>query len=49
VCGAGGGGCILFMVEEGAKEAVSHAVAQAGGRMLSLKVAREGLRVSQRP
>ena len=47
VCGAGGGGCVLFMVEEGAKEAVALAVEQAGGRMLPLKVAREGLRVSE--
>ncbi len=46
VCGAGGGGCVLFMVEEGAREAVSHAVAQAGGRVLPLKVAREGLRIT---
>jgi D-glycero-alpha-D-manno-heptose-7-phosphate kinase len=46
VCGAGGGGCVLFMVEEGAKEAVSQAIAQAGGRILPLKVAREGLRFS---
>lgn len=46
VCGAGGGGCVLFMVEEGAKEAVAHAVAQAGARILPLKVAREGLRIS---
>lgn len=45
VCGAGGGGCVLFMVEEGAKEAVALAVEQAGGRMLPLKVAREGLRI----
>lgn len=44
VCGAGGGGCVLMMVEEGAKEAVAHAVAQAGGRILPLRVAREGLR-----
>ena len=46
VCGAGGGGCVLFMVEEGAEEAVAHAITQAGGRMLPLKVAREGLRIS---
>ncbi len=46
VCGAGGGGCILLMVEEGAKDAVSQAVASAGGRMLPLKVARDGLRMS---
>ena len=46
VCGAGGGGCVLFMVEEGAKESVAQAVAQAGGRILPLKVAREGLRIA---
>ena len=46
VCGAGGGGCVLLMVEEGAKEAVAQAVAEAGGRMLPLRVAREGLRIS---
>lgn len=49
VCGAGGGGCVLMMVEEGAKEAVAQAVAQAGGRMLPLRVAREGLRISLQP
>ena len=46
VCGAGGGGCVLLMVEEGAKESVAQAVAEAGGRMLPLRVAREGLRIS---
>jgi D-glycero-alpha-D-manno-heptose-7-phosphate kinase len=46
VCGAGGGGCVLLMVEEGAKESVAEAVAEVGGRMLPLKVAREGLRIS---
>jgi D-glycero-alpha-D-manno-heptose-7-phosphate kinase len=46
VCGAGGGGCVLFMVEEGAKEAVSQAIEKAGGRILPLKVAREGLRIA---
>jgi len=46
VCGAGGGGCVLLMVEEGSKDAVSQAVAKAGGQMLPLRVAREGLRIS---
>jgi len=46
VCGAGGGGCVLIMVEEGAKEAAAHAVAEAGGRILPLRVAREGLRIT---
>jgi D-glycero-alpha-D-manno-heptose-7-phosphate kinase len=45
VCGAGGGGCVLMMVEEGAKETVALAVAEAGGQILPLRVAREGLRV----
>ncbi len=47
VCGAGGGGCVLLMVEEGAKDAVSRAISQAGGRMLPLKVARQGLQMSE--
>ncbi len=46
VCGAGGGGCVLFMVEEGATQAVAHAIGKAGGRVLPLKVAREGLRIT---
>ncbi len=46
VCGAGGGGCVLFMVEEEAKETVARAVVEAGGCILPLKVAREGLRIS---
>ncbi len=46
VCGAGGGGCVLLMVEEGAKGAVSEAVSRAGGHMLPLKVARQGLEMS---
>jgi len=45
VCGAGGGGCVLFMVEEGAKESVAKAVGDAGGLVLPFRVAREGLRV----
>ena len=31
VCGAGGGGCVLLMVEEGAKDAVSEAVSRPFG------------------
>ena len=45
VCGAGGGGCVLFMVEEGARDSVQTAVGAAGGRILPLKVARAGLRI----
>ena len=46
VCGAGGGGCVLFMVEEGANDSVAQALAKAGARMLPLRVARRGLDIS---
>ncbi len=43
VCGAGGGGCVVLLVEEGAKERVAKAVSQLGGRVLPATVARTGL------
>lgn len=46
VCGAGGGGCVIFLVEEGARERVSQALAAAGGTVLPLEVARRGVQVS---
>jgi D-glycero-alpha-D-manno-heptose-7-phosphate kinase len=45
VCGAGGGGCVIFMVEEGAASRVATAVGGEGGRVLPLQVARSGVRV----
>lgn len=47
VCGAGGGGCVVFMVEEGALQRVSTALTEAGGTVLPLEVARHGLRVGR--
>jgi D-glycero-alpha-D-manno-heptose-7-phosphate kinase len=46
VCGAGGGGCVIFLVEEGAASRVATAVGDHGGRVLPLQVARDGLRLS---
>ncbi len=46
VCGAGGGGCVVFMVQEGARERVGTALAAGGARLLPLRVARRGLMVS---
>lgn len=43
VCGAGGGGCVVLLVEEGAKERVAKVVTKLGGRVLPAIVAREGL------
>jgi len=46
VCGAGGGGCVIFLVEKGAASRVATAIGDNGGRVLPLQVARDGLRVS---
>jgi D-glycero-alpha-D-manno-heptose-7-phosphate kinase len=45
VCGAGGGGCVFFLVEAGARERVSQALTEAGGRILPFRVAAKGLEV----
>jgi D-glycero-alpha-D-manno-heptose-7-phosphate kinase len=45
-CGAGGGGCVIFLVEPGASSRVATAIGDNGGRVLPLKVSRDGLRVS---
>jgi len=44
VCGAGGGGCVIVLVEEGSRERVQRAIAEHGGQPLEFHVAREGLR-----
>jgi D-glycero-alpha-D-manno-heptose-7-phosphate kinase len=43
-CGAGGGGCVVFLVEKGAASRVATAIGENGGRVLPLQVARGGLR-----
>ncbi|MBV9181365.1 MAG: GHMP kinase [Acidobacteria bacterium] len=45
VCGAGGGGCVIFLVERGASSRVASAIVDVGGRVLPLQVARDGLRL----
>ena len=44
VCGAGGGGCVIFLVERGAASRVATVIGDHGGRVLPLQVARDGLR-----
>ncbi len=46
VCGAGGGGCVVFMVREDARERVAEALRQAGARLLPFRVARDGLSIT---
>jgi D-glycero-alpha-D-manno-heptose-7-phosphate kinase len=45
VCGAGGGGCVIFLVEKGAASRVATTIGDAGARVLPLQVARDGLRM----
>jgi D-glycero-alpha-D-manno-heptose-7-phosphate kinase len=45
VCGAGGGGCVIFLVEKGAASRVAAAIGDNGARVLPLQVARDGLRL----
>jgi D-glycero-alpha-D-manno-heptose-7-phosphate kinase len=45
VCGAGGGGCVVFLVEPGAKNSVTNALKAAGGLVLDAQVAPAGVRI----
>ena len=45
VCGAGGGGCVVFMVQPGTKPAVEAALVRMGGRIINFSVSRAGLEV----
>jgi D-glycero-alpha-D-manno-heptose-7-phosphate kinase len=44
VCGAGGGGCVIILVEEGSRERVQTAIRDNGGQPLDFHVVSEGLR-----
>jgi D-glycero-alpha-D-manno-heptose-7-phosphate kinase len=46
-CGAGGGGCVVFLVPPEAKDNVAAVLAKSGAAVLDAKVARRGLRVRQ--
>jgi D-glycero-alpha-D-manno-heptose-7-phosphate kinase len=45
VCGAGGGGCVVFLIDPEARERVARALAEAGGELLPFRVALQGLAV----
>jgi D-glycero-alpha-D-manno-heptose-7-phosphate kinase len=46
VCGAGGGGCVFFLVEPGTKDVVGRAIEAEGAEVLPVTVARRGVRVT---
>lgn len=45
VCGAGGGGCVFFLTEPDAKERVAALIRDAGGTVLPVEVAPQGVQV----
>ena len=45
VCGAGGGGCVVFLVENGAKDSVSQVIEREGATVLPVTVAPKGVTV----
>ena len=49
VCGAGGGGCVFFLVERGAQERVARAIANAGAEILPVQVAARGVTIRKGP
>jgi D-glycero-alpha-D-manno-heptose-7-phosphate kinase len=48
VCGAGGGGCVIFLVKPGSKAAVSAVIEREGATVLPVQVAPQGVRVTER-
>ena len=46
VCGAGGGGCIIFLTDPESQERVAQTLRSYGGHVLPARVAREGLTIS---
>ncbi len=47
VCGAGGGGCLVFLTRPGRKRAVQEALENKGARVLPVRIRREGLRLEE--
>jgi len=46
VCGAGGGGCVFFLVERGARERVAAIIQREGAQVLPVRVAPRGVDVA---
>ena len=48
VCGAGGGGCVVMLIEPDARPRVEAAIRDAGAEVLSVKIDRQGVQVVSR-
>jgi D-glycero-alpha-D-manno-heptose-7-phosphate kinase len=45
VCGAGGGGCVVLLIEPDARQRVEEAVEECGGELLPMQIDRQGVTV----
>lgn len=45
VCGAGGGGCVVLLIEPDARLRVEKAIVDAGGQLLPMRIDRQGVQV----
>ncbi|KMP10726.1 GHMP kinase [Candidatus Nitromaritima sp. SCGC AAA799-C22] len=48
VCGAGGGGCVAFIVPPGKKESISAELTRLDGRVIDFRFVKSGLRVQKK-
>src|SRR6266851_2891891 len=48
VCGAGGGGCVVLLIEPDARERVENAIIEAGAQVLPMRIDRQGVQVVSR-
>src|SRR6202166_2643386 len=45
VCGAGGGGCVVLLIEPDARDRVEKSVVESGGELLPMRIDRQGVTV----
>jgi D-glycero-alpha-D-manno-heptose-7-phosphate kinase len=48
VCGAGGGGCVVLLIEPDARSSVEQAVLEAGAEVMPVTIDRQGVQVISR-
>jgi len=48
VCGAGGGGCVVLLIEPDARERVQQSIRDAGAEVLPMAIDRQGVQVVSR-
>jgi D-glycero-alpha-D-manno-heptose-7-phosphate kinase len=48
VCGAGGGGCVVLLIEPDARERLEKKMIEAGGEVLPMTIDRQGVQVVSR-